>query len=346
MKRLIISFITLYFCIVINYGNTECEIISSKELWKNKKKVVFKLQLIIGSDDLDKEEYVFGMISDVKVDQDGCIYVLDSTNFRVQKFSPKGKFLKSFGGRKGNGPGEFLRPKRIALDFHKNLYVADVYQSRITVFNQKGEIIKTIKTKVQPADIAIGRNWEFYITGFFDFSNFRVYKYDLLTGILKNTFCKSKKETTLVAKAGEAGSLCVDKEGNIYYSFFYPYEIRKFSPDGKLLKCFGRKAPFYKPPFLNQFGYFSSVSGTTALTVLPDGRIINVIKYRDLKKKKAYFYFDIFDKKGNWLLTFSSSELGLNWIRNVTSDSQGNLYLDCIDPYPHIRKYSMRFIEE
>ena len=44
----------------------------------------------------------------LKVDHLGNIYIADRSEYRILKFSPEGKFIKSM-GKKGNGPGEFKR---------------------------------------------------------------------------------------------------------------------------------------------------------------------------------------------------------------------------------------------
>lgn len=353
MRKRIILLLVFFLIFVDCSKNKESEIKENgrteeallTESGRNYKSIKFDQKLRIGSDDFEREEYMFGIISDIKIDKDGYIYVLDSPNFRIQKYSPEGKFISSYGKGKGQGPGEFLRPKCIAVDLKNNLYVADMNQCRITVFSPKGKIIKTINTKVQPADIAIGKNEEIFITAFFDFGNYRIYQYNPVTGELEKTFCRGKKETKLVAEAGEAGNLCVDEEGNIYYSFFYPYEIRKFSPNGKLIKRFSRKVEFFRPPQQDKLGIIVSISGSIGLIILPDGIIMNVIRHLDLKNRKAFFFFDVFDKKGEWLFSFPSSEIGSDWIRHITTDSRGDLYLDYIEPYPHIRKYSMDFFD-
>ncbi len=320
--------------------------VSAQELWKNKKTVVLKEELRIGSDDLDQEQYIFGIINDIKVDKDGCIYILDSANFRVQKYSPEGKFMQTFGKGKGEGPGEFLRPKFLAIDHRNNIYVADINQMRITMFSPAGDVINTIKTKGQPAFMIAGDKNELYLTKLFDYGNFMIYVYNLDTGEVVNAFCEKTQEAMLIAEAGDTALLCGDGKGNIYCSFSYPYEIRKYSPDGKLLFSFSRRADFFKPPFKDRFGMLSLISRSIALAILPGQKVLHVVGHRDLNSNRISFFFDIFNHEGNWLLSFPSAELNTDWVRKVTTDSDGNLYLDYMEPFPHIRKFSLRFIEK
>jgi len=78
--------------------------------------------------------------SDLAFDQQGCIYVTDSGNFRVQKFDPEGRFLLMF-GKRGTGDGELLYPRGITLDSQQRVYVVDAMNNRILVFDTTGHSI-------------------------------------------------------------------------------------------------------------------------------------------------------------------------------------------------------------
>ena len=70
----------------------------------------------------------------VTVDREGNIYVNDNFNFRVQKFSPSGDYIKHF-GYQGDTLGGFARPKGIAVDNEGHLYVADAAFENVQVFD-------------------------------------------------------------------------------------------------------------------------------------------------------------------------------------------------------------------
>ena len=59
----------------------------------------------IGELETEDENIAFHIPSDIVIDEQGNIYILDSGNHRIQKFDPEGNYLASF-GRKGQGPGE------------------------------------------------------------------------------------------------------------------------------------------------------------------------------------------------------------------------------------------------
>jgi DNA-binding beta-propeller fold protein YncE len=69
-----------------------------------------------------------GQIEDIAVDKDGNLYVADFVAHRIQKFSPDGELLASFGGELSKeGNGRFENPFGIAVDNEGYMYVLDKY---------------------------------------------------------------------------------------------------------------------------------------------------------------------------------------------------------------------------
>jgi hypothetical protein len=78
--------------------------------------------------------------SDLAVDTQGNIYVLDFSDNNIKKFDASGKFAKVI-GRKGQGPGEFNMPVSIALAGDR-LAVWDMGNRRISTLTLEGEFIR------------------------------------------------------------------------------------------------------------------------------------------------------------------------------------------------------------
>lgn len=74
------------------------------------------------------------------VDRQGNLYVNDAFNYRVQKFSPDGKFLLRV-GMPGNGLGSLARPKGVAVDHDSNLYIVDAAFENVQIFNPEGKLL-------------------------------------------------------------------------------------------------------------------------------------------------------------------------------------------------------------
>jgi uncharacterized protein (TIGR03663 family) len=71
---------------------------------------------------------------DIAIDAQGNVYVTDTGNKRVQKFSPTGEFRQAWGGG-GVVPGAFEEPVGLDIDSQGNIYVADTWNRRIQKFD-------------------------------------------------------------------------------------------------------------------------------------------------------------------------------------------------------------------
>ena len=86
----------------------------------------------------------FGYPTDVVIDREGNFYVAEyGENDRIQVFSPEGKWLRQWGGH-GYEPGEFLKPRALAIDEKDRLFVADSCNHRIQVFDTRGKLLKVL----------------------------------------------------------------------------------------------------------------------------------------------------------------------------------------------------------
>ena len=68
------------------------------------------------------------------------MYVVDSGNNRIQKFTKDGRFLSTW-GTTGSGAGEFDMPWGIALDRQGNVYIADWRNDRIQKLSPDGRCL-------------------------------------------------------------------------------------------------------------------------------------------------------------------------------------------------------------
>ncbi len=83
----------------------------------------------------------FNRPSDVLVAPTGDVFVADghggASNARIVKFSAEGRFIKAW-GQKGSAPGEFDTPHSLAMDSQGRLFVADLRNFRVQIFDQEG----------------------------------------------------------------------------------------------------------------------------------------------------------------------------------------------------------------
>jgi sugar lactone lactonase YvrE len=78
--------------------------------------------------------------TNVSVDKDGQVYVVDTGGFRVQIYSPEGELIRSLGGQ-GTGLGKFARPKGISVDREGRFYVVDAATQSIQLFDPQGHLL-------------------------------------------------------------------------------------------------------------------------------------------------------------------------------------------------------------
>jgi outer membrane protein assembly factor BamB len=71
---------------------------------------------------------------------DDKIYVSDFGDFRIKTYNHNYEFIESIGSY-GKMPGQFARPKHIAVDSNGFLYVVDAAFENVQIFNKNGELM-------------------------------------------------------------------------------------------------------------------------------------------------------------------------------------------------------------
>jgi len=85
----------------------------------------------------------FNHPTQIAIDNNDQVYVLDAGNFRVQIFSAKGEY-HSHWGRLGNKLGNFARPRGIAVNENAYVFVTDAAFQNFQIFNQQGQLLLNI----------------------------------------------------------------------------------------------------------------------------------------------------------------------------------------------------------
>jgi DNA-binding beta-propeller fold protein YncE len=107
--------------------------------------------------------------TNIWVTGDGIILVSDSLNFRIQAFTPEGRFVGKFGSV-GDGPGYFSRPRGVAADSDGNIYVVDGLFDNIQIFDKEFRLLMALGRPGQgygefwlPTGIYIDKNDVIYV---------------------------------------------------------------------------------------------------------------------------------------------------------------------------------------
>ena len=90
---------------------------------------------------------------DMTIDSRGFVYVImiicDHDNHRIQKFTPEGQFVSSF-GTKGSESGQLYHPAGVTIDDNL-VYVSDE-NDFVSVFNANGDYVCRIQKKCEVKD--------------------------------------------------------------------------------------------------------------------------------------------------------------------------------------------------
>lgn len=158
------------------------------------------------------------------VDGSGNVWVADTANNRIEKFSSKGEILAQF-GTKGSANGQLLEPHGIAITSAGNLWVADSGNGRIEEFTPSGEFLRTFGDIVEggwgtehllyPWGIAIDSRGLIWVT---DTSEHAISRFEEGAGTnhYKGSFTQfgwGGNEEHLNKPTG----IAADKEGNVWF---------------------------------------------------------------------------------------------------------------------------------
>ena len=123
----------------------------------------------------------FSYISDVVQDDEGNYFLAEFGEAqRITRIDPSGKILARWGGQ-GSEPGQFSRPRALALGPDGLLYVADACNHRIQVFDKDGTLVRLWGEAGEergqlkyPYDLAFDGDGHLFLA---EFGNHRVQKF-------------------------------------------------------------------------------------------------------------------------------------------------------------------------
>lgn len=176
----------------------------------------------------------------IALDSSGNVYVVDSNNSRIQKFSPNGTFITKW-GKFGTGNGEFINPWDIAVDKYDNVYVTEISNHRIQKFDSNGHFLKSWGSYGTgdgqfdgPRGITIDTSDHIYVV---DYQNSRIQKFDL-NG---NFILKWGKHGLNEGDFAGPLSIATDSNDNVYVLQHANPQIRiqKFDFSGNYITSWG-----------------------------------------------------------------------------------------------------------
>jgi hypothetical protein len=208
----------------------------------------------------ETDEYkFFNAPTDLAVDKDGNIYILEGTNIRV--FDKSGKFIRRIGGP-GQGPGDLLGAYILEIDSKGNLVINDSGNQRIQILNSEGQYQGSIPLTIDPrSPLLVTKNDEILMyngrhsndpVSFWQF-------FDYQGRLLRERGKRERHPTERAARFYSAFAIAEDQNGNVYSAGMYRPLIRKYSPGGDMRIEISYELPFEVPeikPFRRAEGEF------------------------------------------------------------------------------------------
>jgi len=236
------------------------------------------------------------------MDKEGNIYVADSYNHRIQKFSSEGKFITSW-GREGTDKGLFQQPCGLAVDGDRGyVFVADTWNHRIQRFSTDGNYQTSWGEGFYgPRDIVLDKNGDLYLS---DTGNCIIRKYNS-DGVLE---CYFGSRGTRDGSFREPIGMAIDKEGNILIADTWNQRVQVFSPDGKYIRKF------------DVAGWYGEGLKEPYIAVDSKGNII----LTDTSQKRLLVYNPDGELKSAWSLDFFPVGIALGYNKIVLTDFSGH----------------------
>ncbi len=181
----------------------------------------------------------------VAVGPDGSVYVSDTWNYRIQKFTASGQFIKMWTTYGPAGAQQtFYGPRGIAVDAQGRVYVVDTGNKRIVIFDSDGNYITEFGEAGldpgqfdEPVGITIDSSGVIYIT---DTWNQRIQTFMPSADGLTFT---PLKQWDVVGWNGQSLDnkpfIAVDNKGHVFVTDPDASRVIEYTTDGTLVSTWG-----------------------------------------------------------------------------------------------------------
>ena len=217
--------------------------------WGDYPRVSLELARTFGGLDVDDENYVFVGPRAVVMDSNSNIYLLDSLEHKINKYSSDGAYLQTI-GKLGQGPGDFNGPYSLDIDGNDKLYVLEGVNRRIQILTGSGEYLSQINLDKLRMNIIRVLESGFVAMGGQLNLRWALLEQSELPGLI-NIMDKDGDSTRSVGDMKDFGvpqvkfntdewyvnqfKFDIDGDNNFYLSFLRQNRIKKFDKDGNLV---------------------------------------------------------------------------------------------------------------
>ena len=181
----------------------------------------------------------------IAVGPDGSVYVTDTWNHRVQKFTASGQFIAQWGyfGQAESGTA-FWGPRDIVVDAESRVFITDTGNKRVTVFDADGNFITTFGTAGllegqfdEPVGLAVDGAGRIYVADTWN-KRVQVFAFDET-----ELAYLPVQEWEIVGWYGQSLDnkpyITVDAQGRVFVSDPEGYRILEFTTQGEFVRYWG-----------------------------------------------------------------------------------------------------------
>jgi hypothetical protein len=290
-------------------------------------------QLVLEEDfkigDSEMEEEMIAQVTFFVVDDKETIYALDWKANNIKVFDNNGKFVRTI-GKQGQGPGEINFPSGLLITPENELLVEDAGNRRLAYFTLEGEFLRNVSVadKTSLTNLVTDSKGNYLARQFIieegDMS-FEIRKFDKelnsLFTIDSIPFTLRDPQKDKMNPFDFVQIYFFDAAGQIYYGNPKGYEIKIYSPEGKLKKKITKK---FKPEKMkeediekimdripdmgfglrNMMEFPKQFPAYEAYSLDEEGRLI--VRSYNKADMEDNVYLDVFDAEGKYIARFPS----------------------------------------
>ncbi len=180
----------------------------------------------------------------IAVDQDGFVYVADTWNHRIQKFTPEGEFVKMWGYfGQAEQPDAFWGPRDVAIDPDGRVLVTDTGNKRIVSFDADGNFIAEFGEQgfdpgqfYEPVGMAIDSQGRLYVA---DTWNQRIQSFQPNGDGTYQPSLMWDVSAWFGQSLDNKPYLAVDDQGHVFATDPEGYRVLEFTETGDIVRFWG-----------------------------------------------------------------------------------------------------------